>query len=324
MYINVFDRFLENDKKHSSYLLYGDESYMLELYTSKIINHHGIGTDDINYIYFDEYNYEKLLGDIRQNSLFCETNFFVIKTDKKLDSKQVKNIVQLAKENVHSVIIFAIKTKEKLATYEKYFIDKNDGVFVRFFKPQFDVAINLLRQKADSLGMNYEYDAMETLYLLHEEDLGLSINDLNKLAICDKKINSKIIYGLCFGMGHMELQEFLFDIFEDKADTKEIQKITNETDEIYMVMSLATFVQELLMINCYTRMYGTANARDILGYQPPPAIWNKKVAIASSFSQKKFLELLNYFADMEMTLKSNNNIDKKGYMISKLINLSLL
>ena len=89
-------------------------------------------------------------------------------------------------------------------------------------------------------------------------------------------------------------------------------------------MSLATFVQELLMINCYTRMYGTANARDILGYQPPPAIWNKKVAIASSFSQKKFLELLNYFADMEMTLKSNNNIDKKGYMISKLINLSLL
>ncbi len=324
MYANIFDRFLENDKKLSSYLLYGSEPYILELYTAKVINHHKVASQDINYIYFDEYNYDKLLADIKQNSLFCETNFFVVKTDKKLDSKQVKNIVLQSMSNSRNVIVFAINTKEKLATYEKYFTDKNSSLFVRFFKPPFAQAVDMIRQKATSLGLAFEYDALETLYLLHEEDLSLSINDLHKLCIVNKTINSKIIYSLCFGMGHIELQEFLFDIFEGKADTKETIKIVNDTDEILTTTALTTFVQELFLINCYTRINGVANARDILGYQPPLAIWNKKVAIASRFSQKKFLELLNYFFDIELKLKIDRHVDKKGYLVSKLLNLSLI
>ncbi len=321
MYVNVFDNFLLANKKLNSYLLYGDEPYMLESYTKKIIKHHNISTKDVNFIYFDDYDYEKLSSDIKQNSLFCETNFFVIKTDKKLESKQVKNIVLQANKNSHIVVVLSINTKERLSTYEKYFEAKNNSLFVRFFKPSFALAISLLQQKSDSIRLEFEFDALQALYLLHEQDLSLSINDLEKLSLLDKKIDSKIVYSLCFGVGHIELQEFVFDFFENKTDTKETIKIVQQIDEMMILWSLGSFVQELFMINCYTRINGIADAKDILGYQPPADIWNKKVSIASNLTQKRFLFFFNYFVDIELKLKTNKHIDKKAYLISMLLKI---
>ena len=215
----------------------------------------------------------------------------------------------------------SINTKERLSTYEKYFEAKNNSLFVRFFKPSFALAISLLQQKSDSIRLEFEFDALQALYLLHEQDLSLSINDLEKLSLLDKKIDSKIVYSLCFGVGHIELQEFVFDFFENKTDTKETIKIVQQIDEMMILWSLGSFVQELFMINCYTRINGIADAKDILGYQPPADIWNKKVSIASNLTQKRFLFFFNYFVDIELKLKANKHIDKKAYLISMLLKI---
>lgn len=210
MYVNQFDNQLKSAKTYNSYLFYGSSDYLIDLYINRTILSNNIEKKDTTTIYFDQYNFKDISTNLKQNSLFLDKNFYIIKISKKIDSKEVKELVQICQTNKNSTMILAVYTKEKLQTYERYFTTKVDGVFVRFFQPDFNQAIRLLKTQADNLKLDYHDDAIVQLHKLHDENISLSANDLTKLQLCQTTITTDIVYKTCFGLGHIDRSSMLY------------------------------------------------------------------------------------------------------------------
>ncbi|MBT6107319.1 MAG: DNA polymerase III subunit delta [Campylobacteraceae bacterium] len=319
MYKNEFDNILRQKQRNSAYLFYGEADFLIDNYIEQTIKSLDIAIDEVEKIYHDDYDLNYIKNQLSQSSLFSLNNLIVIKTSKKIPKKEMEVIVNAAKSNPDSVVIFAIYINEKLGTHEKLFTPKGDGICVRFFNPKPYEAIAVLSQEANNLGLKYTQDALTHLYATHEENLSLCVNDLKKLQILDEEITYNIISKYCFGMGEVSVDGFLHNLFDNKNINKEIYLILEEgVNEVFLISQISTFIQQLFMINSYTRTHGYPNSKEILGYSPPKDVWEKKTTIASKIKSKQFLEIMNYYNDLELELKTNRHLDSNSYVSSKL------
>jgi DNA polymerase-3 subunit delta len=150
---------------------------------------------------------------------------------------------------------------------------------------------------------------------MHRHDLSLCINDLKKLAILDKKINTNLINSHCFGIGNVSFEDFLNDLIIGNDISEELQLLLDEgMNEIYLLNQITSFVQQLFMISAYTRAFGTPNAKEILGYIPPKNIWEKKSKLAISIKPEVFQEMFEFLLDLELKLKSTK-INKENLFL---------
>ena len=78
------------------------------------------------------------------------------------------------------------------------------------------------------------------------------------------------------------------------------------------------------MISSYARVYGNANAKEILGFVPPKNVWEKKSRLAISIKPEKFLEILEYLLNLELELKSSKISDSNIYLQASLRKLSVI
>ena len=95
-------------------------------------------------------------------------------------------------------------------------------------------------------------------------------------------------------------------------------------NEIFLITQIITFIQQLFMINSYTRTHGYPNARDILGYSPPKDVWDKKTLIASKIKSQQYMYMLEYYMSIELELKTNRHLDINTFTSSKLRQHSVL
>lgn len=86
MYKSEFDKYLKADKRFSSYMFYGQSTFLVEQYSylvSKII----AKDEDVEKLYFEEYNFKYAKDRLLQSSLFSSNNVVLIKIDKKIPKK---------------------------------------------------------------------------------------------------------------------------------------------------------------------------------------------------------------------------------------------
>jgi len=325
MYKNEFDNILKSKTRLSSYMLYGEAEFLLDSYIENIIDSLDIANDEVEKIYHEDIDLKYIKNQLSQSSLFASNNCIVVKSNKKIQNKDLDTLVQAAKSNPDSVLIVAFYINEKLGTLEKLFTSANDGACVRFFNPKVYEAVNILSNEANKLELNYTQDAITHLYDTHEHNLSLCVNDLKKLQILDTQITSKVVAHHCFGMGEVSSEDFLHNLLDNKNINRELYMLLEEgVNEVFLVSQIISFVQQLFMINSYTRINGFANAKEILGYSPPKEIWEKKTIVASKIKPINFLKILNFYTNLELELKSNRHLDTNSYLSSKLRQHSVL
>lgn len=324
MYKNEFDNALRQNKTYNAYMFFGQSTFLVESYSSMVAS--SIGTrEDIEKIYFDEYNFKYCKDKLLQSSLFSSNNILIIKTEKKLPKTEVVSLIEACNTNPDSTVIFSCIGDDDFRTMSGYFSDKTKSASVRMFAPNPYEATQILESEALKLSLRFDTTALNHLYFMHRHDLSLTVNDLKKLSVLNDHISSKIIDQHCFGIGAVSLEDFLHNLLNGNDVSHELYSLLEEgVNEVYLLTQITAFVQQLFMISSYTRINGSANAKEILGYIPPKAVWDKKAKLAISIKPQVFLKMFDYLNNLELELKSSKIPDQNIYLQSCLIKFSAL
>lgn len=324
MYKNEFDNLLRQNKTFSAYMFYGQSSFLIEHYALKVALSLA-SSDEIEKIYYEEYNFKECKNKLLQSSLFASKNILIIKTDKKIPKAEVMDLIQACNTNPDSVVIFCGMGDSDFKPMKAYFNLKTNSVCVRMFAPFANEALKIIEEEALKLNLKYEVSALNHLYFMHRHDLGLTINDLKKLSVLDETISSKVIDQQCFGFGAVNLEDFLFHLLSAGSIKKDLYALLEEgVNEIYLVTQITAYVQQLFMINAYARTIGIPDAKEILGFVPPKKIWEDKCKLAISIHPKKFQSMLEYLNNLELELKTLKINDQNAYVQASLRKFSVL
>lgn len=324
MYKNEFDNLLNQNKTFCAYMFYGQSNFLIEHYTDMVASK--LGTpDEIEKLYFDDFDFKYAKDKLLQSSLFASNNILVVKLEKKLDKKQVSDLIEACNINPDSKIVFCCMGDNEFKTMGGYFTAKDNAVSIRMFSPFANEAIKLIEQEAKLLNIHYEVSALNHLYFMHRQDLSLCMNDLKKLSILKDKISIDVIDKHCFGIGAVNFEDFLHDLFSCVDVSSELELLLEEgMNEIYLLNQVTSFVQQLFMISSYARVYGNTNAKEILGFVPPKNVWEKKTRLAINIKPEKFLEVLEYLLNIELDLKSSKISDANIYLQATLRKISVI
>jgi DNA polymerase-3 subunit delta len=314
MYKNEFDNYLKQDKKFKAYLFYGQSSYLIEHYSNLVSSLHG-SSEDVEKLYFDDYDFKYAKDKLLQSSLFSSNNILLIKCDKKIPKKELDILIESANTNPDSTLIISCLGDADFKTMESSFSLNTNSVAVRFFLPNDGEAIRLLESEAKSLNIIYELSALNHLYFMHKNNLALCVNDLKKLAILQEVVTSNVVNTHCFGIGAVNFEDFLHDLLSGKDISDDLELLLEEgMNEIFLLNQVTSFVQQLFMISSYARTMGQPNPKEILGFIPPKNIWEKKSKLAINIKPEIFEEMLNYLLNMELDFKSSK-IDNQNLFI---------
>jgi DNA polymerase-3 subunit delta len=318
MYKNEFDKELTKGLTFGSYLFYGAENYLIESYADKVAKILANG-EDINKLYFEEFSPEFALNILSQSSLFSSTNILLAKINKKIPKKELDKLVEICNTNPDSKVILCCFGDGDFKSMEASFTKKTNSVSVRFYPLEDYEAKNLLSERANELGLKIHTNDLEFLYTMHQKDLSLSMADLSKLSILDTEISSKTISLQCFGLGTVNIEEFLEKLVLGKNVNKDIYDLLEEgMNEVALVSRITAFIQTLFMINSYLKLYGNLNIMDIWGYPLPAKIANRQAELAKRFQKDDFLYMLNFLQEVELELKNTKVINLNTHLQSKL------
>ena len=322
MYKNHLDTAIRNQTLPKSLLLYGEEFF--SNYYAKIILPLFGDKDNILSFYFDEYNYESAKNFIAQPSLFGDVNILYIRNDKRIPKKELDVLVGLCQKNPTSYLIYQFSGDDKAAKeLTRSFGKKKGADFVRFFKPHMGEALTVLNQKAQELKLEIDNYALQHLFLLQNEDLSLSMNELSKLSILNKKIYAADIDKQVYGMGEIAMDEFIAKLLE-KEDIKEyLQKLldSGSHDEIRIISALQAYIVQLFMFHTYIKVYGRYDVLEILGFPLPQNLAQLRASQCIKINLSTYQKILKHLLDTEFALKKMQNIDKNSYTFSALIKL---
>jgi DNA polymerase-3 subunit delta len=324
MYKKDFEQLLHVKKVPSSIFFYGDCDFQNNYFAEKTLRYWNANEDEKLLLHYDDYNFTTAKNHLSQSSLFGGNNILIIKTDKVIPAKELDVLVSLAKKSSESFFIYqyfgdGTKAKKLSSSFAK----KNDGDFVRFFKPNMPEAISLLSQKAKESGLAIQGYALSHLYLLHSEDLSLCVNEFNKLSILQREITTSDIDKLVYGLGTVGLDQFIAKLLK-KEDIKNSFSNLCESginDEIRVVNAIQNYLSNLLLFHMYIKMYGTFDARAILGYPLPPQLAKQRADESIKIELKTYKELYQHLLETELKLKKLKDLDKNTYLLSSLIKL---
>jgi len=324
MYRNEFDNFIRQNKKFNAYMFFGQSTFLVEHYASKIALMHG-DASEIEKLYFDDYDFKYAKDKLLQSSLFASNNILLIKLDKKRPKKEIEELIHACEVNTSSTVIFSCLGDSDFKTMSNYFTDKTNSVSIRMFSPSNHEALKLLENEAKNLNINYETSALNHLYFMHKNDLSLCMNDLKKLAILDSLITSDIINSHCFGIGEVSFEEFLNNLIEGKDISNDLNLLLEEgVNEVYLLNQVTSFVQQLFMISSYARTMGSPNPKEILGFVPPKDVWNRKSKLAINIKPQTFQDMLEYLLNIELEFKTSKIDNQNLYLQASLRNFTVL
>ena len=322
MYKREFDELIKNKEYPSSIFLWGDE-YLSDKYARFVSKKLDIDNSMLK-LYFDEYEFKISKEYLSQASLFGERNILYIKSEKRVLKKELDILIELANKDQNSHFIYQFLGEDRVAKQiERSFNKKNDAISVRFFKPNKKEAILRLQKMAKKISLDIEEYALNHLYELHNENIQLCENELEKLTLLNKSISYNDIDNFVYGLGELNLDTFIELMLEKKDIKSELERIlfVEDIDEVRVINSITNYINRLFLFRIYITANGTFNVVDILGYQLPSFIAQKIASQSSKIELKRYVNILSTLIEAQLNLKSSNIGDKKSYLISTLIKL---
>lgn len=316
MYKAEFDRHIQNKTISNALIFFGQSSFLIDMYTKMLSN---IEDANILTFYHDEYDYNSAKTHISQGSLFGGSNVLIIKSDKKINKKEVESFIDLCKKNPDNLFIYAYYGDDH-KTYTKAF-SKTHAMSVRFFDPKPHEAQQIVAHHAAQKQIEIDRYTIAHLLNVHNGDVALAVNELEKLAVFEGQVTVKDIDNLVYGLGQIDLDQFIALLLAKKDCVAELRNILEHgEDEIRILTAITNHMTQLYMFNIYIRVNGTPNAVDILGYNAPAFVVEKKASQAIKIKPSVFLKLHELLLEAELKMKSVG-CDKTALLLSTLIKL---
>ncbi|EDZ63860.1 DNA polymerase III, subunit delta [Sulfurimonas gotlandica GD1] len=319
MYKGELDKHIQNDSISNSFVFFGESSFLIDTYTKKLSN---IEDASALTFYYDEYDFKSAKAHLSQASLFGGQNVLVIKSEKKVPKKELDDLIDLCEKNQDNFFIYAYYGSDH-KTYSKAF-SKNNTMSVRFFSPNHHESINIIADVVKEKNVNMDKYSIAHLLNIHNGDVALAYNEIEKFRVYDKVITTKDIEHLVSGLGEISMDDLLKKILSKKDFTKDLINILEHgEDEIRVATALTAYLTQLYMFNIYIRVNGAPNALEILGYPAPKFVVDEKAALSLKFKPNTYYKLHELLLESELKMKSAG-VDKSAILLSTLIRVQKL
>lgn len=321
MYKNELDKHIQNQSVSNSFVFFGESSFLIDMYTKMLTT-----IDDSNILnyYHDEYDFNSAKAHLSQGSLFGDRNILIIKSEKKVPKKELDILIGYCEKNSDNVFVYAYYGSDHKTYNNKKAFAKAQTMSVRFFHPKDFEAQNIVAGIAREKKVNIDKYTISHLLSIHNGDVALSCNEIDKFRVYDREITTKDVENLVYGLSEVNLDDFIKNILAKKEFTKDLLNILEHgEDEIRVVTAITSYITQLYMFNIYIRVNGAPNALEILGYPAPKFVVDEKAAIALKYKPHTYSKLHELLLASELKMKSSN-VDKGAILLSTLIRVQKL
>lgn len=314
MYKNELDKHIQNGSLSNSFILFGESAFLIDRYTGILTN---IPDASVAKFYHDEYNFGSAKAHLSQASLFGDRNVLIIKSEKKIPKKELETLIEYCEKNQDNIFVYAYYGDDHKA-YAKA-PAKTDTMCVRFFHPNQGEAIFTLSQVAREKNVNIDNQSISHLLTIHNWDVALACNEIDKLKVYDKAITTKDIDNLVFGLAEVNIENFINKILNKKDFKADLESMLDHgEDEIRILTAITSYMTQLYMFHIYIRINGAPNAMEILGYPAPKFVVDAKAAMSIKIKPQTYYKLHELLLESELKMKSSH-VDKGAVLLSTLL-----
>ena len=321
MYKNELDKHIQNKTVSNSFVFFGESIFLIDMYTKMLTN-----IDDANILnyYHNEYDFNSAKSHLSQGSLFGDRNILIIKSEKKVPKKELDTLLELCEKNPDNVFIYAYYGSDHKTYNNKKAFSKTNTMNVRFFHPKEYESQNIILQLAQEKNINIDKFTISHLLKIHNGDVGLAANELDKFRVYDRAITTKDVDNLVYGLATINLDEFITKLLDKKDFRDDLKNILEHgEDEIRIISAITAYLTQLYMFNIYIRINGAPNALEILGYPAPSFVVEQKASSAIKIKPETYSKLHELLLNSELQMKSSH-VDKSAILLSSLIRLQKL
>jgi len=321
MYKNELDSAIRSGSISNSFVFFGESSFLIDMYTKMLTT-----IDDANIInfYHDEYDFNSAKAHLSQGSLFGDRNILIIKSEKKVPKKELDTLLSFCEKNPDNIFIYAYYGSDHKTYNNKKAFAKTKAMAVRFFHPKDYEAQNIVLQVASEKSVNIDKYTVSHLLGIHNGDVALAVNEIEKFRVFDRVITTKDVDSLVFGLGEVNLDDFIKSLLLKKDFKEDLQSIVEHgEDEIRILTAITAYITQLYMFNIYIRVNGAPNALEILGYPAPKFVVDAKATQSIKIKPPTYLKLHELLLESELKMKSAH-IDKGAILLSTLIRMQKL
>ncbi|PSM52533.1 DNA polymerase III, delta subunit [Campylobacter blaseri] len=319
MYKKDLDTLLYSKNLPNYILLRSNDEFQNELYAKEILNY--FGNENLVSFYYDEYSFEQAKNTL-EPSLFGDKNIVYIKTNRCVPTKEIKVLIELCKKSQNNYLIYELF--EDMTKISNDFIKAFEKNFVRFFKPNNEnEALALMLKKTNMLNLNANTAALLQIYKIHNENLNLVANELEKFAMLGIDLSLENMQKMVYPLSEVSFEEIFNKIInlQDFRDEffRYIQSGSYNESEFLNYMYSAFF--KIFKVHSYIKINGKFDAREILGYIPPTYVQNELKNQALKFNTILLKNIFIHLNNVEYSLKSKQKLDKTNFMLSSLLKL---
>jgi len=314
VYKNELDKHIQNGSLSNSFILFGESAFLIDRYTALLTN---IPDASIAKFYHDEYDFSSAKAHLSQASLFGDQNVLIIKSEKKIPKKELETLIEYCEKNRENIFVYAYFGDDHKA-YAKAPANTNT-MCVRFFNPNQGEAIFTLSQVAREKNVNIDKQSISHLLAIHNWDVALASNEIDKLKVYDQAITIKDIDNLVFGLAEVNIENFINKVLNKKDFKADLESMLDHgEDEIRVLTAITSYITQLYMFHIYIRMNGAPNAMDILGYPAPKFVVDAKAAMSIKIKPHTYYKLHELLLTSELKMKSAH-VEKGAILLSTLL-----
>jgi DNA polymerase III subunit delta len=321
MYKNELDKAIQNKSVANSFVFFGESIFLIDMYTKMMTR-----VEDANVLtyYHDEYDFNSAKAHLSQGSLFGDRNILIIKSEKKVQKKELDILLEYCEKNPDNIFVYAYYGSDHKTYNNKKTFGTKKTMSVRFFHPKEYEAQNIVAHEAEEKKVNIDKYTISHLLSIHNGDVALSCNEIEKFRVYDREITTKDVENLVYGLSEVNLDNFIKKILTKKEFTEDLKNILEHgEDEIRVITAITAYLTQLYMFNIYIRVNGAPNALEILGYPAPKFVVDEKAALALKFKPNTYSKLHELLLKSELKMKSSH-IDKHAILLSSLIRVQKL
>ena len=303
MYQKEFENLLRTTPPRAM-LFFGENEYLIANYLQHY-NNITNASDSALTLYFDEYSFERAKVYLSQSSLFGGTNLLIIKREKKIPKKELDFLVELVGKSSENFLLFHYQGSATNAkSLQSSFTPKKGANWLRLFEPNIRETIEMLQKKAQKIGLDIDHFSLQHLMLVLNNNIALCANELNKLAILERKVTSKDIDRLVYSSAPLATEQLIIELFEKKPIVATLTKLLESTeDEFSILRSTQFFVNQIFLFHAFMKLNGHIDSKAILGYKLPKPIEDKKANLALRIKSPALLKIFEYLLEIELEMK---------------------
>lgn len=333
MYKKDLDSLIAKNTVTKAILLYGESDFLISHYGLRLAMLRG-PSEEHKKIYFSDFHYDSCKNLLGQSSLFGDKNIVILRLDKKLSKEHALSLIQTTNRNDDSFLILEYY-KSSARTPREYgadtrsmagfFSPKNKADSVRFFTPNQGESIRMLSKRAQEMKLNINNYLLGQLLQLHNNDIALAMNDLDKLRLIDGEIDQSAISRLCYGLGGVTSEETIITLLENKDIRAQLRRLIEEgEDEIQITSGFASFITQLFLLQAHIKLTGSPDSKAVYGYALPKRIEEQRAQLCIRFNEQNYTAMLTHLHDMLFKMKSGRPLDKNAFFCSGLMKLQAL